>query len=210
MGNDRGNERSVDDLFMQTKREAVHREVSDDYWYPQNRNQRAISATSVKRDSKYNTIWSDTESNATRVIYVLAYGLGTGFSDVLSSTRDTLWITLTFVVVLVVIAFLKRFLDNLSLNLTPILENVKVENESLREASKKDEWVIEAHETLDFAEAIVLWFLGTTISGWISRSDIITNAHPVQLGLIPIVIVIIFTIMRRTFHGRELYENRRD
>ena len=180
------------------------------------------TARSPRLGRNADDLWSDTEVDITRILYVLAYGLGTGFSDSLSTSRDTLWIIITFSVILVVITFIKKYLrgqilrsrndvytrlDDLSNGDMHNDDDTTVETENNRIES---EWVTEARAALDFADAIVLWFLGTTISGWIARSDIVATAHPAQLGLIPLVIVILFTIIRRVFHDNEVYINRRD
>jgi len=147
-----------------------------------------------------NIVWTSAEDILFRLIQIISYGLGTGFSESIRGSRNLVW----WIVLIIIIIVFIRLVGWIAFGVDKYAVPRDIET---GETGRENEWMSYLYTTLDFYENISLWFLGGIVTDWVVNIENNGRFIPSQYGLPVLVIPIFLTMVKRLFKDRKSTTN---
>ena len=144
-----------------------------------------------------NIVFSSAEDILYRLIQIIGYGLGTGFSEALRGSRDLIWWIIMIIMIIVAIRIIGWTMFGVDKH--AVVRDVESGN-----VNEDDAWREDMYTTLDFYEGVALWFLGGMVSDWVVNIE--NNGRFVKSQyLLPVLVIPIFIKMVSSlFRGKKV------
>lgn len=140
-------------------------------------------------------VWASTEDILSRVVAIISYGLGTGFSQALKGTTQLFWWLILLILIIIVIRVIIWFVFGVDKHEVPL--NIVQGN-----TYGDEEWYSYIYMTMEFYENIALWLFGGLVTDWVVNIENNGRFIPAQYGLPVLVIPIFLTIIKKMFKTR--------